>query len=82
MHHTSAPVDCATDGARQQHVFAAIGAFLDAPLRFDDKDAARRFFQRLTQATRDWNRMPPDTPPFKEQEKRLQDMLAEVTEHA
>jgi V/A-type H+-transporting ATPase subunit A len=76
------PVDCATDGPRQQHVFATIGAFIDAALRFEDKDAARRFFQRLTQATRDWNRIPPNTPAFKEHEKRLQDMLAEVTDHA
>jgi len=76
------PVDCATDGARQEHVFAVIGTFLDAPLRFDDKDAARRFFQRLTQATRDWNRTPPDTPAFKDQEKRLQELHAEATHHA
>ncbi len=76
------PVDCATDGPRQQHVFAVIAALLDAELRLADKEAARLFFQRLTQATRDWNRTPLDSPAFKDQEKRLQDMLAEATDHA
>jgi V/A-type H+/Na+-transporting ATPase subunit A len=52
------PVDGATDAARQVSVFAELVRLLRSPVAFVDKDAARRFYQRLTQATKEWNRAP------------------------
>ncbi len=50
------PVDGASSAERQRHVFARIHDVLAADLAFADKDAARAFFQALTQVTKDWNR--------------------------
>jgi V/A-type H+-transporting ATPase subunit A len=75
-------VDCATPAERQRHVFAMIGRILKAKMRFVDKDGARQFFHRLTQATRDWNRLAMETDEFKQQQARLEGVLAEVTGHA
>ena len=50
------PVDGASSSVRQRHgVFLDIHDILAADLDFTDKDAARSFFQALTQVTRDWN---------------------------
>jgi len=76
------PVDAATSAARQQHVFAVLAGLLQTPLRFADKPAARRFFQQLTQTTRDWNRVDFDDPQFEAIETRLKSMVAEVTDRA
>ena len=51
------------------------------PLKFEDKDAARRFFQTLTQAARDWNQIAFDTDEFKKQEEKLDHQIAEVTRY-
>jgi len=75
-------VDCATPAERQRHVFAVIVRLLKAKMRFADKDAARQFFHRLTQATRDWNRLAMETEEFKQQQARLEGMLTEATGHA
>lgn len=75
-------VDAATSAERQKYVFARIFKTLKTPLQFQDKDAARQFFQRLTQLTKDWNRAPMDSPEFKEFETRADQMLAEVTLYA
>jgi V/A-type H+-transporting ATPase subunit A len=72
-------VDCATDRERQQYVFGVIMRVLRTKLGFDSKDAARQFFHRLTQATRDWNRVAMDAPEFKAQQQRIDAMLAEVS---
>jgi V/A-type H+-transporting ATPase subunit A len=52
------PVDGATTADRQQYVFSKLTKIVKTPMRFDDKAAARRFFQELTQVTKDWNRVP------------------------
>jgi len=75
-------VDAATPEDRQQYVFERIYKTLNTPMKFEDKDAARRFFQLLTQATRDWNRTEQDSDEFKKIEDRIEKMIVEVTEYA
>ncbi len=75
-------VDCATSDERQKHVFAVMGGIMTASLEFSDKAKARNFFHQLTQTTRDWNRVEMDSPEFKTLEKKLTDMVTEVTAHA
>jgi len=74
-------VDAATSADRQQYVFGKLVKTLRTSMKFEDKDAARRFFQTLTQATRDWNQIPMDSDEFKKQEERLERMIAEVTDY-
>ena len=76
------PVDGASSAERQRHVFAVISRILSAGLEFADKDAARSFFQTLTQATRDWNRAAMDESAFAAAEERVTGLLDEVTAHA
>jgi len=75
-------VDAATSAERQQYVFARIFGILKTPTGFKEKEAARQFFQRLTQVTKDWNRVNQGTPEFKDLEQRIGAMLGEVTAHA
>ncbi len=75
-------VDAATDAERQQYVFGRIVKMLRTRMAFDDKDAARRFFQALTQRTRDWNRIRMDEADFKEIEERITHMITEVADYA
>jgi V/A-type H+-transporting ATPase subunit A len=76
------PVDHATTGDRQRYVFAAVVGILSRPMTFKDKDGARQFFLRLTQAGKEWNRAAMGTPEFKQAEARLETLLAEVSGHA
>lgn len=75
-------VDSATSADRQKYMFDRIHNVLKARTNFVEKDAARQFFQRLTQLTKDWNRVPQDSSDFKALESRAEQMLAEVTAHA
>jgi V/A-type H+-transporting ATPase subunit A len=45
---------------------------------FPDKDAARTWFQGLTQTTKDWNRAAMDDESFAAAEARVVAMLAEA----
>ncbi len=72
-------VDAATSKERQAHVFGRIYRILQTNLSFPDKDAARRFFQRLTQATADWNRLEFDSAEFRAAESEIDAMVAAVT---
>ncbi len=74
-------VDGATSSERQKAVFAFLARILRAPLRFADKDAARSFFQRLSQATRDWNRMEMKSDSFRDQEAKIQALITEAGGH-
>jgi V/A-type H+/Na+-transporting ATPase subunit A len=76
------PVDGATPAERQKYVFNRLTGILATPLKFADKALARKFFQTLTQATKDWNEAPQDAPAFGEIEARLKQMIAEVTDDA
>lgn len=73
-------VDAATGGPRQQHVYGRIAQILRTPMRFAGKDEARKYFQRLTQATNDWNRIPFESAEFQDAERKLLAMVNEVAE--
>jgi len=75
-------VDSATPGDRQEYVFGRILKILKTRMNFSEKDEARHFFQRLTQMTRDWNRIHKDKPEFKQAEDSMERALAEVTDYA
>jgi len=55
---------------------------LKTKLKFENQEAARGFFQILTQATRDWNQLAFETDEFKKQEEQLNHQIAEVTDYA
>jgi V/A-type H+-transporting ATPase subunit A len=71
-------VDGASSAERQRHVFGRIHDVLAADLDFADKDAARAFFQALTQVIKDWNRVELDSDDFAAVERRLDERLAEA----
>ncbi|MBL8901270.1 MAG: V-type ATP synthase subunit A [Planctomycetes bacterium] len=70
-------VDAATPRERQVEVYGWIGNLLGQALRFASKDEARSFFQRLTQATNDWNRTPRGSSEYEEARAKLDGMVAE-----
>jgi V/A-type H+/Na+-transporting ATPase subunit A len=74
-------VDSATGADRQRHVFERISRTLETPMRFEDKDAARRFFQGLTQLSRDGNRVRMDSAEFQRIEEQIEQRVTEVTDH-
>ncbi len=74
------PVDGASSAERQRYVFARIDRIMRTRLKFDDKDEARRFFQRLTRLTKDWNRVDPEAVEFAQLEQQIEQRLLEVTE--
>ncbi len=76
------PIDAASSAERQQNVFDVLYSLMTAPMEFKDKDAARNFFHRLTQATRDWNGFEMDTEEFKQQQQKLESMVKEAAGHA
>jgi V/A-type H+-transporting ATPase subunit A len=76
------PVDGASSAERQRHVFALVARILEAGMDFEDKDAARSFFQTLTQATRDWNRAAMEDEAFAAAEVRVVALLDEVSTRA
>ncbi len=77
-------VDSASDSNRQQYVFQFLIKILKTKMKFADKDLARAFFSRLTQVAKDWNRvdMPESKEEFQRLEEQINEMLAEVTDHA
>lgn len=75
-------VDGACPADRQRHVFGVLAELVATPLRFEDRDAARRFFHQLTQTMRDWNYLPEKDAAFGETEQRIRSMISEVTAHA
>ncbi len=75
-------VDGATIAERQRYVFKYIVGILDTPMKFADKTVARKFFQTLTQLTRDWNWTEFETEKFKELEQKMSGMVAEAADYA
>jgi len=73
-------VDAATPAGRQQYVFAVVHRILDTKMTFADKDTARRFFQRLVQATNDWNRTAFQSAEFAAAEAAIETMVRGVAE--
>jgi V/A-type H+/Na+-transporting ATPase subunit A len=76
------PVDAATSAERQQYVFGKIVEILRSHLNFNEKEDARRFFHRLTQLTKDWNRVDMQDEEFKKIEASIDSMLSEVSVYA
>ncbi len=64
-------VDAASGAERQRHVFGRLSAILQTGMTFADKDAARRFFQELTQLTKEWNLVRMDDAAFADIEARI-----------
>ncbi len=71
-------VDGASSAERQAVVFGEIARVLRAALRLDGKDAARRWFQTLTQATKEWNRAPWGEEAFDAGRDRVRELLEGV----
>lgn len=71
-------VDGATSAQRQKLVFGVLSGILDAPLKFEGKDAARTFFHRMTQVTKDWNLEELDSDAFEKRQAELSNMVSEV----
>jgi len=76
------PVDGATSAERQKYVFHYLAGILGTPMKFADKAGARKFFQTLTQVTKDWNETLQESSAFDEIAARLKQMVAEVTDDA
>ncbi|HKI58609.1 MAG TPA: hypothetical protein VKA00_05250, partial [Trueperaceae bacterium] len=75
-------VDAASGAARQRHVFGRLSEILRTALAFADKDAARLFFQELTQLTKEWNLVRMDDADFQEIEARIIAKVAGVSADA
>jgi V/A-type H+-transporting ATPase subunit A len=76
------PVDGATTDERQAYVFDRIVSILQTGMHFEDKQEARRFFQKLTQTAIDWNRTDMDSQEFQRLDKEMDSLVAEVAEYA
>ncbi len=72
-------VDAACSAERQAFVFDYVLKVLDAKFKFDDKDAARSYFNRLRQLFVDWNYMAWDSDELKSQTKAIDESLMEAT---
>ncbi|MGI6495749.1 MAG: V-type ATP synthase subunit A [Kiritimatiellia bacterium] len=73
-------VDAATPIERQKQIFSELEAISAADFDFgDDKDALRSFFHSLTQAFKDWHRVPESDPEYS---RRLEAIRALVAKHA
>lgn len=74
-------VDAACSAERQKYVFDRVYAILETPFDFSDKDSARGFFLKLTQATKDWNRVAFDSEEFKNLESQIFSSVKEVSKN-
>lgn len=75
-------IDAACNGDRQKYVFDKVYSILKTPMSFAEKDIARTFFLKLTQATKDWNRVAIDSAEFKDIEANITASVKEVTVNA
>ena len=75
-------IDGVSDANRQRYMFRHMCRVLNTEMVFADKDAARVFFQRLTQTTKDWNRTELGSNEFKELETQMAKMIGEVSRGA
>jgi V/A-type H+-transporting ATPase subunit A len=72
-------VDGASPAERQKHVFGALARILATPLTFENKEDGRRFFHRLTQLTKDWNRLEMDSADFGKLQGEIEDIVSNPT---
>lgn len=64
-------IDAACSAERQRYVFRKVVGVLNDEFKFDDKDAARRFFLELRQMFTDWNYSPFNSDKFKKGEEAI-----------
>lgn len=74
-------IDAACSADRQKYVFERVYNILKTPMSFADKDSARGFFLKLTQMTKDWNRVAFGSDEFKSLENQISSSVAEVTKN-
>ncbi|MCK9181538.1 MAG: V-type ATP synthase subunit A [Fibrobacteraceae bacterium] len=72
------PIDAACSAERQKYLFDKVFQILDTKLSFKEKDSARTFFLKLTQITRDWNRVEFKSDEFKKLEEMIFNSVAEA----
>jgi len=75
-------IDGVSDARRQRYMFRHMTNILETDMVFEDKAAARVFFQRLTQTTKDWNRVALDRDEFRNLEQHMAKMIDEVRRSA
>jgi len=68
--------DEATAADRQKHVYRLITEIIDREFQFENKDAARRFFQQLRQAFVNWNSAAFQSEDFKNKEKDIRHKIS------
>jgi len=76
------PVDGASSAERQKAVFTVLASIMRTEMHFEEKADARRFFHRLTQSTKDWNRVEMETDEYARLQESLVQMVSEVTGNA
>ncbi len=74
-------IDAACSAERQKYVFDRVYTILQTSFEFSDKDSARGFFLKLTQATKDWNRVAFDSEEFKNLESQIFSSVKEVSKN-
>ena len=72
-------IDTACPAERQKYMFAKISQILKTAMTFKTKDEARGFFLKLTQKTKDWNRVAFQSQEFKDLESEIFKSIAEVS---
>lgn len=75
-------IDAAVSVERQRYTHHKIVKILGTKMGFDGKDEARRFFQILTQKTKDWNYSAMESYEFLTIESEIDTMLKKVVEDA
>lgn len=75
-------IDAASSSERQKYLFDKIYEILMTSLSFKNKEEARAFFLKLTQITKDWNRVEFESSEFKELEAQVFKSVLEVSIHA
>jgi V/A-type H+-transporting ATPase subunit A len=69
-------VDAAMPRERQLKSFELLKLLVEAEYRFEDKDAARDFFTKITSLYRNYNYSPDESPQFRDYEKQIRAMAA------
>ena len=75
-------VDGASSRERQRYMFAKVMTVLDGAFDFDDKEAARRWFQELRQKFIDWNYEAQGGEGFRKLEEALDAQIQERIKNA
>ncbi|MBI5415753.1 MAG: V-type ATP synthase subunit A [Candidatus Omnitrophica bacterium] len=68
--------DEATAADRQQHVYRLMTEIIDREFQFENKDAARRFFQQLRQSFVNWNSAAFQSEDFKRKEQDIRHQIS------